>query len=275
MMYGKKGILIAVCLLIFTVGCGTDDTVYLSQSATEQMEGVSEAGNAGTAANLPGSAGTTAGVSGNARSNATTKASENARNAGATAKAGENAESAEIMAEAGGNAESAGTTAGEAVEEQQETCCVYVCGAVLTPGVYVLEAGARIYEAIEMAGGLTENAGLTAVNQAQEICDGQMIYVPTKEEVAAYPVDALAAADGAAGQTKKTAGEQDADGRVNLNTASEAELMTLSGIGQSKAQAILLYRETHGGFSSVEEIMNVDGIKEGSYNRIKDSIKVK
>ena len=250
MMYGKKGILIAVCLLIFTVGCGTDDTVYLSQSATEQMEGVSEAGNAGT----------TAGVSGNARSNATTKASENARNAGATAKAGENAESAEIMAEAGGNTESAGTTAGEAVEEQQETCCVYVCGAVLTPGVYVLETGARIYEAIEMA---------------QEICDGQMIYIPTKEEAAAYPVDALAAADGAAGQTKKTAGEQDADGRVNLNTASEAELMTLSGIGQSKAQVILLYRETHGGFSSVEEIMNVDGIKEGSYNRIKDSIKVK
>lgn len=252
MMYGKKGILIAVCLLIFTVGCGTDDTVYLSQSATEQMEGVSEAGNAGTAANLPGSAGTTAGVS-------------------------ENAWSAGIMAEAGGNAESAGTTAGEAVEEQeqQETCCVYVCGAVLTPGVYVLEAGARIYEAIEMAGGLTENAGLTALNQAQEICDGQMIYIPTKEEAAAYPVDALAAADDAAGQTKKKAGEQDADGRVNLNTASEAELMTLSGIGQSKAQAILLYRETHGGFSSVEEIMNVDGIKEGSYNRIKDSIKVK
>lgn len=265
MMYRKKGILIAACLLIFTVGCGTDDTVYLSQSATEQMEGVSEAGNAGT----------TAGVSGNARSNATTKASENARNAGATAKAGENAESAEIMAEAGGNAESAGTTAGEAVEEQQETCCVYVCGAVLTPGIYVLETGARIYEAIQMAGGLTENAGLTAVNQAQEIFDGQMIYIPTKEEAAAYPVDALAAADGAAGQTKKTAGEQDADGRVNLNTASEAELMTLSGIGQSKAQAILLYRETHGGFSSVEEIMNVDGIKEGSYNRIKDSIKVK
>lgn len=264
MMYGKKGILIAVCLLIFTVGCGTDDTVYLSQSATEQMEGVSEAGNAGTAASLPGSAGTTAGVSENAWSNGTTKASENARSAGATAKAG-------------GDAESAGTTAGEAVEEQeqQETCCVYVCGAVLTPGVYVLEAGARIYEAIEMAGGLTENAGLTAVNQAQEICDGQMIYIPTKEEAAAYPVDALVAADGAAGQTKKTAGEQDVDGRVNLNTASETELMTLSGIGQSKAQAILLYRETHGGFSSVEEIMNVDGIKEGSYNRIKDSIKVK
>ena len=113
MMYGKKGILIAVCLLIFTVGCGTDDTVYLSQSATEQMEGVSEAGNAGTAANLPGSAGTTAGVSENAWSNGTTKV-------------GGNAESAGITAEAGGNAESAGTTAGEAVEEQeqQETCCV-------------------------------------------------------------------------------------------------------------------------------------------------------
>ena len=63
------------------------------------------------------------------------------------------------------------------------------------------------------------------------------------------------------------------DGRLNLNTASLAELMTLSGIGQTKAQAVANYRDAHGGFSSVEEIMNVDGIKEGLYNRIRDQIK--
>lgn len=187
---------------------------------------------------------------------------------------GDTAEAKEQAAASGAKNDLTGTEADDGGEEQQE-CCVYVCGAVLSPGVYVLDAGARIYEAIALAGGLAENAGLTAVNQAQEICDGQMIYIPTKEEAAAYPVASQAAAGSASEQTAQAAGEQEADGRVNLNTASEAELMTLSGIGQSKAEAILLYRETHGGFSSVEEIMNVDGIKEGSYNRIKDSIKVK
>lgn len=144
------------------------------------------------------------------------------------------------------------------VTQTQEECYVYVCGAVFAPGVYVLAPGARIYEAIAQAGGLTEDAGITAVNQAQEVCDGLMIYIPTKEEAAAYPL----------------ASEQKQDGVVNLNTASETELMTLPGIGQTRAEAILAYRKMHGDFSSTEEIMNVDGIKEGLYNRIKDNIKV-
>lgn len=242
MMHTRRCFLAAALLLVLTAGCGTDHTVYLEQ---------------------------------------TTAATEQIQDGGAPEDAvrGENPsqtpEERAVIAEAETEADLTGMQEGSAREEQQE-CCVYVCGAVLSPGVYVLNAGARIYEAIELAGGLTENAGLTAVNQAQEICDGQMIYIPTKEEAAAYPATASQApTDGTAEQTKKAAGEQEADGRVNLNTASEAELMTLSGIGQSKAEAILAYRETHGGFSSIEEIMNVDGIKEGSYNRIKDSIKVK
>ena len=80
------------------------------------------------------------------------------------------------------------------------------------------------------------------------------------------------AGGGSAGDTASDSGE---DGCLNLNTASLAELMTLSGIGQTKAQAVVNYRDAHGGFSSVEEIMNVDGIKEGLYNRIRDQIKVK
>ena len=134
----------------------------------------------------------------------------------------------------------------------------------------MLDSGDRIYEAIALAGGLTEDASTAAVNQAETVSDGQMIFVPTIEEAEAG-IGVISEVSGAA------TSEQEAvsDGRVNLNTASLTELMTLPGIGESKAQSILDYRAKNGGFSSVEEIMNVDGIKEGLYNRIKDSIKVK
>lgn len=152
---------------------------------------------------------------------------------------------------------------------EQEAYYVYVCGAVCTPGVYVLQPGERIYEAIAQAGGLTDEASAAVVNQAEQVCDGQMIFVPTKEEAAA----GIFSAAGAENQLT-IGGEHTLDDRVDLNTASLNELMTLPGIGESKAQGILAYRSSKGAFSSVEEIMNVDGIKEGLYNRIKDSIKV-
>lgn len=155
------------------------------------------------------------------------------------------------------------------IPEEAEVCYVYVCGAVEKPGVYRLDSGDRIYEAIALAGGVTGEASIAAVNQAEIVSDGQMIYVPTIEE-------AEAGIGIVSGMTGETASEQGtvSDGRVNLNTAGLSELMTLSGIGESKAQSILDYRTRNGAFSSVEEIMNVDGIKEGLYNRIKDSIKV-
>ena len=156
------------------------------------------------------------------------------------------------------------------VEQESEACYVYVCGAVEAPGVYMLNTGDRIYEAIALAGGLTEDASTAAVNQAETVSDGQMIFVPTIEEAEAG-IGVISEVSGAATSEQGTV----SDGKVNLNTASLTELMTLPGIGESKAQSILDYRAKNGGFSSVEEIMNVDGIKEGLYNRIKDSIKVK
>ena len=171
-------------------------------------------------------------------------------------------------------------------------CYVYVCGEVAEPGVYVLEPGDRIYEAVEMAGGMTADAGTCAVNLAESVYDGLMVYIPDSEEAAGMTGSMTSvgesvtsaggsmnpaggsgakAGGGSAGDTASDSGE---DGRLNLNTASLAELMTLSGIGQTKAQAVVNYRDAHGGFSSVEEIMNVDGIKEGLYNRIRDQIKV-
>ena len=133
-------------------------------------------------------------------------------------------------------------------QEEMGSCMVYVCGAVENPGVYELPENSRVYEAVAMAGGMTEDAGMEAVNQAEFVTDGQMLRIPTMEEVA--------------------------DGLLDINRASVADFMTLPGIGQSKAEALFQYREAHGRFSSIEEIMNVDGIKEGVFNKIKDSIKV-
>lgn len=163
--------------------------------------------------------------------------------------------------------------AGE-TEAVSGTCYVYICGAVLLPGVYEVPQGSRIYEVVQMAGGLTEEASESSVNQAEPVYDGQMIFLPTLEEAEAG-VDADAALHSAGSTGTLDAGLEEADGRVNINTATLSELMTLPGIGQTKAERILAYRSEHGSFFSVEEIMNVDGIKEGSYNRIKDNIRVK
>ena len=155
---------------------------------------------------------------------------------------------------------------------QTEKCFVYICGAVNTPGVYEVTQNARLYEVIEAAGGLTEDAAEESVNQAREIVDGEMVRILSQEEAAKDGLEE-------AGERTETGvdGEtaQDSDGRIDLNLATAAELMTLSGIGQTKADSIIRYREKNGSFSSVEEIKQVEGIKEGVYNRIKDHIKVK
>lgn len=159
--------------------------------------------------------------------------------------------------------------------EETGSCYVYVCGAVREPGVYELPVGGRIYEAIELAGGLTEDACLESLNQAEQIVDGQMIRVLTREEAADQAVNLSAGNAGTDGDTASDSGSSEDDGLIDLNTASASELMTLPGIGQSKADSIIAYRESKGGFSSISEIMNIDGIKEGVYNRIKEYIKVK
>lgn len=162
----------------------------------------------------------------------------------------------------------------EAVETEAGVCYVYICGAVLAPGVYEVPQGSRIYEVVQMAGGLTEQASRSSVNQAELIYDGQMIFLPTIEEAeAGIGVDVLS--HPAETTDVSNMQENTTDSRVNINTATLSELMTLSGIGQTKAERILAYRDAHGSFSSIEEIMNVDGIKEGLYNRIKDDIRVK
>ncbi len=164
-------------------------------------------------------------------------------------------------------AESEEAESEEAVKAEEKTeCYVYVCGAVESPGVYKLPAGSRIYEAILRAGGLREDACEDSINQAQQAADGQMIKVLTREEAAQMGTQTAS--------EELEAGEEENGGRVNINTADADELMTLPGIGESKAMSIISYREEQGGFSSAEELMNITGIKEGVYSKIKDHITV-
>lgn len=156
------------------------------------------------------------------------------------------------------------------VTTEPEMIFVDVCGAVTIPGVYEIDADSRVFQAIEAAGGLLPEAASSAVNQAQPVSDGQQIYVPTQEEVEEGTLPA--AIQPAESETGTGAS---ADGVVNINTADASALKSLSGIGDAKAQAILAYREEHGSFSSIEEIMQVPGIKESTFSAIKDKIAVK
>ncbi len=151
--------------------------------------------------------------------------------------------------------------------EEDATVCVYLCGAVREPGIYEVPAQSRIYELVELAGGLTADADATSVNLAETVEDGEMVFIPTEAEAAAG-VQAIASQGTASGT-------QSAETKVNINTADAARLTTLNGIGESKAAAIVAYREEHGAFQSVEEIMEVSGIGEGIFEKIKDDITVR
>lgn len=144
---------------------------------------------------------------------------------------------------------------------------VDVDGAVVSPGVYRLKDGARVSQAIDAAGGLTTEADVTGLNRASKVTDGQKIYVPTVGEQ-----QAAAAVDGAESGAATTSGAGSSSGLVNINTASAAELQTLSGIGPSMAQSIIDERTQNGAFASVDDLMRVSGIGEKKLAKIKDCI---
>ncbi len=141
--------------------------------------------------------------------------------------------------------------------------CIHVTGCVERAGVYELKEGSRVFEAIEMAGGFTKEADTEFLNLASVLQDGQKVYVYSKQE-------AITAV------TSYVSNEEDASKKVivNINTASKEELMTLPGIGESRAESIISYREKHGRFATIEDIMNISGIKEAAFNKIKDYIRV-
>ena len=146
----------------------------------------------------------------------------------------------------------------ESQETEPRKCFVHICGEVENPGVYELAEGSRIFEAVEMAGGFTREASQSSLNLAETIADGMQIVILSKEEAMAV----------------QTAAEAHAAGLVNINKASKEQLMTLPGIGASRADDIIRYREESGGFQRIEDIMKVSGIKDAAFQKIKDSIAV-
>ena len=150
----------------------------------------------------------------------------------------------------------------EKLPSTDEYIYVHVCGAVNNPGVYKFKTPVRVYEAIESAGGITSEGLDEVINQAREIADGEQIYIPTLEEKELYE----------AGNNAQITSIN--DGRININTASKEELMTLPGVGESKANGIVEYRSSNGKFNALEELMNVEGIKDGVFNKIKDKITI-
>lgn len=150
-------------------------------------------------------------------------------------------------------------------EDLQSLIYVQVSGAVRNPGVYALPEGSRVFQAVELAGGLTEEAEPRSLNQAQPVTDGQMIWVMTAGEAAAQ--ENPSASPSADMETKD-------DGKVNLNSATKEELMQLPGIGAAKAASIIAWREANGSFAQIEDLMKIEGIKEGVFSKIEDYVKV-
>lgn len=149
--------------------------------------------------------------------------------------------------------------------------CVYICGSVVNPGVYYMDHGTRICDLVDMAGGMTAEACTNYWNLAEELYDGRMIYVPTAKEIEENLSPELwkQSSGQSAGESSTSS-----SGKVNINTAAKEQLMTLSGIGESKADSIIKYRTENGSFSAVEDITKVSGIGEAMFNKIKDDITV-
>lgn len=176
----------------------------------------------------------------------------------------------------------------ETEKETEETIVVHISGAVNIEGIVELEAGSRIANAIEKAGGVKENADMTDINLAYPLEDGMKIHIPTKEETEANKnnenmVDESYVTSSSGGvsskeDTNSTQGSSKSttsNEKVNINTATQEELDTLPGIGPSIASKIIDYREQNGKFNSIEEIKEVSGIGDAKYEKIKDSITIK
>lgn len=161
------------------------------------------------------------------------------------------------------------------VTEAKETIRVDVKGMVKKAGVYELAKDSIVNDAIKKAGGLTSKADTTNVNLSKSLTNEMVIYIPKKEEVTKSTVnDALVDKSNSVGFIDNESSNEttNTSTKVNINTATLKELTTLSGIGESKAQAILEYRTKNGNFKTLEDLKKVSGIGEAAYEKIKDNI---
>lgn len=151
----------------------------------------------------------------------------------------------------------------ESIQESEIIIYVHICGAVNNPDVYAISQNTRLYELVKLAGGFTNNAANNYINQATVLVDGQQIYIPTKDEVEDLEL-----------QTPINNSEETGSEKININKASKEELMILTGIGESKANSIIDYRQKNGNFKSIEDIMKISGIKDSVFSKISEDITV-
>ena len=161
--------------------------------------------------------------------------------------------------------ESSPSPAMASFSKNKEMIYIHVVGAVKRPDVYIFDHKPRIVDVIKKAGGFKKNAAKNTINMAESLDDGMQLVIPTKSEVNKLEK-----------QRKADSGNESlAEGiKVDLNKATRDELMTLSGVGESKADAIIEYRESTGKFKKIEDLMNIPGIKEGVFNKIKEKISI-
>lgn len=283
--YKIRIILFWIWIAAAVTGCAKKEAVFLEE--TYDLETASEVESADSPENSEGA---------EASKNGTNVQKADACETGDNALAGSvSGDSCNSENGSEGTADLGEVAEGSRETEGPQTMYVDVCGAVVNPGVYELETGSRIFQAVDAAGGYLPEAAKNYLNRARNLVDGQQIYVPTEDEVTenielmiAKAPEALqpqntyedSLAENSRGEVNSSGTGQESEGeghfqtddRIDLNTADASQLSTLSGIGQSKAEAIIAYREAHGRFSSIEEIMNVEGIKEGTFSKIKDKI---
>ncbi|MDE7210128.1 MAG: ComEA family DNA-binding protein [Lachnospiraceae bacterium] len=264
----KKGVVlkgILTVLFVFAAGIfymcvtkgeGKEDSVLIRQGQMEDVSdsaGHSAAGEPDADGDITGFAGGDSGAKGDSlRSDKEAPGMD-----GDTSASGQNAPGAGI---------------------EEKFLYVHVCGAVKEPGVYALADGARVADAILCAGDFAPDAAKDYLNLAKPVLDGQKIYVPDEAEVAQLKETGgevpFYGAETKPSESESTQEAPKASSCVNINTAQQSELMTLPGIGKAKADAIVAYRKEHGAFSSCEELMQVPGIKESIYEKLRDDITV-
>lgn len=244
-MMRKNRFLAAVCSLVFVMNCSA------CKGAEQEVLLIGQQGT-GQVSQLTGQAG--------AQGNSVTGGQAGAQGIadGGRAEAQGNAADGGQGVEQPGSGQWTGQEPSSRSGTMQEIC-VYVCGAVESPGVVFLPDGSRAADALEAAGGFAPEAAEEAVNLAARVSDGEKLFFPDREEY----------------EAQEEAAETAASGLVNINTADAAQLCTLPGIGASRAADIIAYREAHGDFGACEDIMRVPGIKESVYNKLSGKIAVK
>ena len=157
--------------------------------------------------------------------------------------------------------EGSASKASEKADKAGSVIYVDVDGQVERPGVYELSSGSRVYEAIEKAGGLKSSADTSGINQAEPVKDGQKILIPKKGSDKA-----------ASRKTGGSAAKNEGQGKININTADSAELQTIVGIGPVTAEKIIDYRDQNGNFDKIEDIKNVSGIGDKTFEKMANDI---